>query len=85
MGYGINNTLQRIQETEVSYVLVIFHGRLMDELANEVIDDHHRIQFLLDQFRGFAAEKGWGLTSQGRALMSFYLIESDLSGKGLAR
>ena len=51
----------------------------MDELANKVIDDHHRIQFLLDQFRGFAAEQGQDLSSQGRALMGFYFIEGNFN------
>jgi hypothetical protein len=61
MGYGIDNTLQRIQETDASRVAVTFHSRLMDKLANKVIDDHHRIQFLLDQFWGFTPQKGRGL------------------------
>ena len=43
LGYGIDDTLQRIQETDPSHLLVLLRNCLVDEIAYKIVDDQYRI------------------------------------------
>ena len=43
MGYGIDDTLQRIQKTDPSYLLVLLRNRLVDEIAYQIVNDQYRV------------------------------------------
>ncbi len=43
MGYGIDETLQRIQETDLPYLLALLRDGLVDEIAYQIVNDQYRI------------------------------------------
>ena len=43
LGYGLDDTLQRIEETDPSHLLVLLRNRLMDEVPYKIINDQRRI------------------------------------------
>jgi hypothetical protein len=43
LGYGFDDTLQRIQETDPSQLLVLLRNRLVDEFPYQIVNDQRRI------------------------------------------
>jgi len=43
LGYGFDDTLQRIQKTDPSHLLVLLRNRLVDEFPYKIVNDQYRI------------------------------------------
>jgi glycosyltransferase 2 family protein len=76
---GISFALLR-RFRELVWIFIGLQGRLVHQAANRKVRHQQAVEFLFDEFRRLASQH-----NLGSAQMSLQLVQSSLSGKGLAR
>ena len=70
--------MKRIDETDCKRIEVVLLRRLVDKVAQEIVQRQHGVEFLLDEFGQLAAKDRPRLTSPSRALVGLDRIVGEL-------